>query len=175
MKRSVFEEENRRRHIVLRNHHVLWWCQNSTRRVSVRHPRRRYILSCPASHAGVDPVSPLHVFVVIRPVSEMMLALVTGIGPFARMLSPVRGQDAFKSERLAAKLAGKRHGSSVNAMVLLQRPPFPKLSPTHVTLVWLQSRMHGVVLLQSNQRFEGLATNCTVKWPGCSVGQQVVL
>lgn len=47
------------------------------------HTRGGYVLSGPTSHASVDAVPAFHVFVVIRPVGEVMLTLVAGIGPLA--------------------------------------------------------------------------------------------
>lgn len=71
-----------------------------------------------AVDARVDPVPPLHVLVIVWPVSEMVLTFGTRVRPLAGMLPPVSGQDTFEPKGFAAELARERHSTSVDTVVL---------------------------------------------------------
>lgn len=64
-------------------HGRLGRCENRAGWISMWHPSRWNVLFRSTGDAGVNTVSPFHVFIVIRPISEVMLAIVARIWTFA--------------------------------------------------------------------------------------------
>lgn len=129
----------------------------------MRHSGRRNVLFRTTRNARINPVPPFHVLIVIRPIREMVLALVARIRPFASVLTPMRRQHALETETFPAKFARERHRARMNAMVLFQSAPFAELPAAHVALVWLKAGMNGRVLLEAHQRLERLPAHVALE------------
>jgi hypothetical protein len=149
--------------------------QNRPRRVPVRHPRGRNTLRLSHRDAGVDPVPPFHVLVVIGPVCEVVLALVARVGPLPRVLPAMGGQHALEAEALAAKLARERHRPGVYPLVLLQSAPLAELPAADIALMGLQPRVDRAVFPQPDEGLEGLTAGRAGEGSRRRVGQEVVV